>query len=146
VSNIRGYSNRLQVSVLAIDYRGFADSTGTPTEDGLALDARAAWDWLLASGAKPDDIVIVGNSLGTGVAAKFAAQLAEEEGEVPRGVALISPFSSIRSALDTYNIFGFLPLMKPLAMIPGLGGMPSSVFRSCEWSLIPLQISSPGIS
>ncbi|KAG1752668.1 uncharacterized protein EDB91DRAFT_1333564 [Suillus paluster] len=29
------------------------DSSGTPTEDGLSTDARAAWDWLIAQGASP---------------------------------------------------------------------------------------------
>ena len=36
------------MNVLAIDYRGFGNSEGSPTEDGLALDARAAWDYLMA--------------------------------------------------------------------------------------------------
>ena len=43
---------------------------------GLIEDARAAWDWLTARGAHSNDIILMGQSLGTGVAAGFAAQLA----------------------------------------------------------------------
>ncbi len=64
--------------MLAIDYRGYADSEGVPSEEGLALDGRAAWDWAIANGARPDSIVLVGQSLGTGVAAKVAHRLSRE--------------------------------------------------------------------
>lgn len=43
------YSTRLAANVLALDYRGFGDSGGAPTELGVRADARAAWDWLVAS-------------------------------------------------------------------------------------------------
>ena len=74
----QAFAARLRANVLAPDYRGFADSTGTPSEAGLTLDTRAAWDWLRAHGAPPDSILIVGNSLGTGVAVQFASALEEE--------------------------------------------------------------------
>ena len=72
------WSSKLAVNVLAIDYRGYADSEGIPSEEGLALDGRAAWDWAIANGARPDSIVLVGQSLGTGVAAKVADRLSRE--------------------------------------------------------------------
>ena len=50
----------------------------TAGEDGLVMDARGAWDWAISHGAKPDDILLVGMSLGTGVASKLGAQLATE--------------------------------------------------------------------
>jgi len=74
----QAFAARLQANVLAPDYRGFADSTGTPSEAGLTLDTRAAWDWLRAHGAPPDSVLIVGNSLGTGVAVQFASALESE--------------------------------------------------------------------
>ncbi|CAE6439419.1 unnamed protein product, partial [Rhizoctonia solani] len=58
-------SSRLNANVLAIDYRGFGNSEGVPSEQGLLLDARAAWDWLIENGAKEADITVVGQSLGT---------------------------------------------------------------------------------
>jgi abhydrolase domain-containing protein 12 len=36
-------SNR---NVISIDYRGYGDSTGTPSEDGLLIDALTAWDYV----------------------------------------------------------------------------------------------------
>ncbi|KAI6042625.1 Alpha/Beta hydrolase protein [Pisolithus marmoratus] len=66
VRQYSGFSSRVRANVLAIDYRGFGDSQGTPSETGLMIDSRAAWDWLITNGAKPENIVIVGHSLGTG--------------------------------------------------------------------------------
>ena len=74
----QAFATRLRANVLAPDYRGFADSTGSPSEAGLTLDARAAWDWLRARGASPDSVLVVGSSLGTGVAVQFASALEDE--------------------------------------------------------------------
>lgn len=140
ILHYEAYSSRLSANVLAIDYRGFADSTGKPSEAGLVRDGRAGWDWLIAQGAKAEDILVVGHSLGTGVSAQLAAELSEE-GINYRGVVLLSvrsfyrlevtilrtscqPFSSIREVLNTYNILGTVPLMKPLAIIPYAPGKP----------------------
>lgn len=38
------------VNVITIDYRGFGNSEGTPSEEGLRMDARATWDWLRQRG------------------------------------------------------------------------------------------------
>ncbi|CAE6442338.1 unnamed protein product [Rhizoctonia solani] len=100
-------SSRLDANVLAIDYRGFGDSEGVPSEQGLLLDARAAWDWLIDNGVKEGDITVVGQSLGTGVSAGLVAELAEE-GVSPRGMVLLSPYSSIATLLETYNLGGFV--------------------------------------
>jgi abhydrolase domain-containing protein 12 len=112
-------SARLGANVLALDYRGFADSAGTPSEAGLARDARAAWDWLAAHGARPEDVLVVGHSLGTGVGARFVHELEVEQAVRPRGLVLLAPFSSIHTLLDTYYVLGLIPLMKPLELIPG---------------------------
>ncbi|KAF8895313.1 Alpha/Beta hydrolase protein [Infundibulicybe gibba] len=117
IQHYQGFSTRLAANVLAIDYRGFADSSGSPSEAGLVRDARAAWDWLVQHGTKESDILIIGHSLGTGVTSQLAAQLADE-GIQSRGIVLLSPFTSIREVLNTYHILGLVPLMKPLAMIP----------------------------
>ncbi|KAG1751018.1 Alpha/Beta hydrolase protein [Suillus lakei] len=112
-----GFTSRLNANVLAIDYRGFGDSPGTPTEDGLSMDARAAWDWLIVQGASPQDVLIVGHSLGTAVASRLSVGLSED-GVKFRGTVLMSPFSSLYTLLDTYNIFGVFPVMLPINMIP----------------------------
>ncbi|KAJ3818297.1 Alpha/Beta hydrolase protein [Lentinula raphanica] len=128
VQHYSAFSSRLNANVLAIDYRGFAESTGTPSEEGLVRDARAAYEWLISSGAKGEDIIIMGHSLGTGVSARLAAQLSKEE-LAYRGVVLMSPFSSIAEVVKTYSVLGLVPLIKPLTMIP-------YAFNFISWALI----------
>ncbi|TDL22225.1 alpha/beta-hydrolase [Rickenella mellea] len=111
------YTARFGANVLVIDYRGYADSGGTPSEIGLGRDARAAWDYLIAHGAKPQDVLIVGQSLGTGVSAALANELSQE-GVQPKGVVLLAPFTSLDALLVDYNLFGFIPLLRPLDVIP----------------------------
>jgi abhydrolase domain-containing protein 12 len=74
----------LNANVVAIDYRGFGDSHGTPTEEGLYSDARAAYRWIRErQGAILDqstktsmpDIFVAGQSLGSGVAARLTLDL-----------------------------------------------------------------------
>lgn len=76
--------------VTILEYRGYGVSKpGTPTEDGLYLDAKAALDALQSDGTGPERVVLWGSSLGTGVAAEMARR--------GRGAALIlvSPFTSM---------------------------------------------------
>jgi hypothetical protein len=61
------------VGVIALSYRGYGGSTGTPTEAGLHLDAAATYVFAVAH-YKPDRIVLWGHSLGTGVAVKLASE------------------------------------------------------------------------
>lgn len=75
--------------VLLAGYRGFSGNTGKPSEEGLYADGRAALAWLRARGIGDDEIVLYGESLGTGVAVHLAAELAFG------AVVLEAPFSSI---------------------------------------------------
>ncbi|KAJ3881623.1 Alpha/Beta hydrolase protein [Lentinula edodes] len=128
IQHYTAFSSRLNANVLAVDYRGFADSTGSPSEEGLVRDARAAYEWLINSGAKGEDIIIMGHSLGTGVGARLAAQLSKEE-LAYRGIVLLSPFSSMTELVKTYSVLGALPLVRPLTMIP-------YAFNFITWALI----------
>jgi fermentation-respiration switch protein FrsA (DUF1100 family) len=58
--------------LVALSYRGYAGSTGHPSEQGLLLDAAATYAFTIAR-YKPDQIVVWGFSLGTGVAVALAA-------------------------------------------------------------------------
>lgn len=60
--------------VLFVSYRGYGASTGKPSEQGLVKDARAAYDWLIAQGVNSAAIMLVGESLGSGVAVQLAAE------------------------------------------------------------------------
>lgn len=59
--------------LVALSYRGYAGSTGEPTEDGLHRDAAAAYAFAVAR-YSPERIVLWGHSLGTGVAVKLASE------------------------------------------------------------------------
>lgn len=64
----------LGFSVLAVDYRGYGGSTGSPTEAGLHIDADATYDAALKLGFTADHIVLLGESLGSGVALELATR------------------------------------------------------------------------
>ncbi len=76
------------VGYLALAYRGFSGSTGSPTEKGLFTDGLAAYDWLRAKGFADKDIVLHGHSLGTGVATYVATQ------RPARALILEAPFTA----------------------------------------------------
>lgn len=64
------------LNVFQFDYRGFGESGGAPSEDGLYSDAEAAYRFLLDSlGVPPERIVIYGHSLGSGVATHLASRV-----------------------------------------------------------------------
>ena len=66
----------LGLSCFAFDYRGYGNSSGRPTEAGTYLDAQAAYDWLTANkGIPPEQIVLLGRSLGASVAAHLAGRV-----------------------------------------------------------------------
>lgn len=76
-------------TVLALEYRGYGGNPGTPTQDGLAADARAAVRFLADEGFTPQRTLYLGESLGTGVVAALAAS------HPPAGMLLRSPFTSL---------------------------------------------------
>jgi alpha-beta hydrolase superfamily lysophospholipase len=102
----------LGFSVLAVDYRGFGNSTNElPSEQGAVEDARAAWRWLSANHPGRDHYLF-GYSLGGAVAVQLAAQLGEapEPGDVvPKGLMLESTFTSISDMFQTLR-WGWLPI------------------------------------
>jgi pimeloyl-ACP methyl ester carboxylesterase len=79
-----------KLAVLIYDYRGYGRSSGRPDEAGLYRDSRAAWDALVDLGANPDEIVLLGRSLGGAVAIELAAD------RPVRGLVLESTFTSFR--------------------------------------------------
>ena len=87
--------------VLAINYRGYGGSTGTPSEAGLLRDADADYAFAVERYGK-DRIIVWGESLGTGVAVGLTS-----ERPVAR-VILESPFTSIVDVAA--SIYWFLPV------------------------------------
>lgn len=88
--------------VLALSWRGYGGSAGSPSEAGWALDTRSAYDWLLQQGIKPERIVAYGESLGTTHAVMLAA-------ERPVAALLLdSSFDSARALAS--GIYPWLPV------------------------------------
>lgn len=91
----------LGAAVLIIDYRGYGRSEGSPSEEGLYRDGRAAWDYLAEQrDVPPEEIIAFGRSLGAAVAAHVATE--REVG----GVILESAFTSAPDmAAELYPLF-----------------------------------------
>ena len=82
-----------QITIFAFDYRGYGRSEGAPGEQGILEDGHAAQMWLAERmKLKPADIVLMGRSLGGGVAVDLAAN------NGARGLILQSTFTSLPDA------------------------------------------------
>ena len=78
------------MATLLMDYRGYGGNRGSPSEEGLALDARAARAYVgTRRDVDPARIVYFGESLGTAVAIRLAAE------QKPQALILRSPFVSL---------------------------------------------------
>ncbi len=88
--------------VLLAGYRGYGGNPGTPTEAGLLADGRAAVESVVAQGVPRTRIVLLGESLGSGIAVPLAAA------DTFAGIMLESPFTS---AADVgQRAYPFLPV------------------------------------
>ncbi|MBB5804278.1 alpha-beta hydrolase superfamily lysophospholipase [Saccharothrix ecbatanensis] len=91
------------LSVLLLDYRGYGGNPGDPTEEGLALDVRAAREFLLRdAGVPPERLLYFGESLGSAVVAELATE------HPPAGLVLRSPFTDLASVGSLH--YPFLPV------------------------------------
>ena len=127
--------------VLAVDYRGYADSRGSvkPDEETMTRDALAAYDWLetnaLEAGA---EIVIHGHSLGTGVATRLGAVLAAREDMRrlrlrPAAMILEAPFNRMLDEVMTFEKSVALAVMLGFNDVPGLLKEAKCEFDSEKW-------------
>ena len=93
--------------VLAIDYRGFGDSSAVLlTEDTVVADARAALAWITAKLGEACKVVVWGHSLGTAISTHMVAEADMETGgnSSVRGLVLESPFNNMKEMVATYKI------------------------------------------
>ncbi|KAI8613571.1 Alpha/Beta hydrolase protein [Chytriomyces sp. MP71] len=119
VATYRNISERLNCNIVAVDYRGFGDSEGSPGEDELAMDARTAYNWIVKQGVPHGNIILLGHSLGTGVATRLARDLGKD-GIYPRGLVLQAPYTSIPDAAFEYRAFQVVELFWPLSFFPSV--------------------------
>ena len=91
------------IAVLLFDYRGYGGNPGSPSEEGLLKDARAARRHVESRpGVDPTRISYFGESLGAGVAVQLALE------HRPRALVLRSPFTSLTDMARHH--FPFLPV------------------------------------
>ncbi|XP_041668742.1 lysophosphatidylserine lipase ABHD12-like [Cheilinus undulatus] len=97
--------------VLALDYRGFGDSSGEPSEAGLTSDALYLYNWVKARSRGL--VSLWGHSLGSGVATNAAVKV-QEQGSSVDAVILESPYTKIGEVVINH------PLAQIYMLFPGL--------------------------
>ena len=86
----------MNVNFLIIAWRGFSGNNGNPSEKGLYIDGESAINWLQNKGIEEENIIIYGESLGTGVATHLS------QNKNFGGLILETPFTSM---IDAAKIF-----------------------------------------
>ena len=92
----------MDVNFLIIAWRGFSGNEGKPTENGLYIDGLSAVNWIVDQGAKEEDIILYGESLGTGIATEIA------QNKNFAGVILETPFTSMINAAKEF--YPYIPV------------------------------------
>ena len=94
--------DKLNINILLISWRGFSGNEGYPTEKNLYEDAEAAVKWLNKKKVSNSQIILYGESLGTGVAVEIASK------NNFNSIILESPFTSIENSAKIY--YPYLPV------------------------------------
>ena len=88
--NVWGFQQLVTKSFLLMNYRGYGDSEGKPGEQALYRDALALYDYIVTEhGVPPEHIVLIGRSLGSGIATYVARH------RPVGGLVLVTPFDSL---------------------------------------------------
>ena len=109
--------DRCKVNVMAVEYRGYGNSSGKPSEEGLQMDADAALSWLLTECDKVDrsKIFLFGRSLGGAVATWLASKHADRG--LFKGLILENTFSSIGElALKLFPLLKLFRFLLPVLL------------------------------
>lgn len=108
--------------VLSLDYRGFGDSTGEPSEAGLTSDAIYLYHWVKKR-SRRSLVCLWGHSLGSGVATNTAVKI-QEEGSVVDALILQAPYTKIGEVVADHRF------AKMYTFLPG--------FRSLLWNMLEM--------
>ena len=92
----------MNINFLIIAWRGFNGNKGKPSERGLYVDGKSAIDWLKKKGVDKKNLILYGESLGTGVATHLA------QNKNYAGVILETPFTSMVDAAK--NFYPYVPI------------------------------------
>ncbi len=98
----------LGFDVYLVDYRGYGDNPGSPSQSRLVADAHAVWRHATEkAGFQPDRVFLHGESLGGGVAVQLAGDICDA-GTPPGGVFTLATFSSMTDTAGSH--YPFLPV------------------------------------
>ncbi|VDK77798.1 unnamed protein product [Litomosoides sigmodontis] len=103
--------------VLALDYRGYGDSNGSPSESGLIEDAKEVFRYA-RSHSNSSNIYLWGHSIGTAIATAAAKEFSEK-GLPPTGLILESPFNNLNDVVTHHpyaSPFRWLPWFKTMIL------------------------------
>ena len=92
----------MNINFLIIAWRGFSGNKGNPSEQGLYEDGKSAIDWLIKKGVSEKNLILYGESLGTGVATHLA------QNKNYAGVILETPFTSMIDAAKKF--YPYIPV------------------------------------
>jgi hypothetical protein len=92
------------MGVLLVSWRGFGGNRGSPSEEGLVRDGRAALAFAVGEGISPGRIAFYGESLGSGVAVTVAAEQAAA-GDPVAALVLEAPYSSIADVAQHHYFY-----------------------------------------
>ena len=92
----------LDINFLIIAWRGFSGNEGKPSEKGLYEDGESAVKWLLNKGIEEKNIILYGESLGTGIATHIS------QNKNFAGVILETPFTSMVDVAKTF--YPYIPV------------------------------------
>lgn len=103
---IRKYMNRGR-GIYMMSYRGYSGSTGKPSEANNVADAKRAYDDLISLGVRPEDVIVYGESLGSGVAVQVGAD------RQISGLILDAPYTSmVELAASRYPWLPVRPMLR----------------------------------
>jgi len=152
----RSLATLLGFHVISFDYRGFGDSTGWPSEEGLAADSLGVWDWTVRHIHPSSQVFLYGQSLGTHMATKLVFDLQTMKNDFqPAGLILDAPFKNMRTAALYHPaalIFRPFPIVKSFlvnrikedfatdTLLPYIK-CPAIIFHGSRDKMIPVTVS-----
>lgn len=128
----------LGINVFGLSYRGYGKSDGKPSESGIYLDGKAAFEYVTDTlGFLPENVILFGRSIGTTVAVNTAQNIGIA------GLILVTPLTSGKAHAKAHG-FGPLALLAGksfdnLAKIPHIR-CPLLVIHGTRDRIIPLKM------
>jgi fermentation-respiration switch protein FrsA (DUF1100 family) len=125
------------IETFLAEYRGYSGLQGRPTEAGLALDGEAALQAFVGGAEESASLVLVGRSLGSGVAVEIASR------RPPRLLILVSPYTSLVD-MGRSLVGPLAPILVPdrfdnLSKIAGLN-CPIVIFHGTRDEVVPFEM------